>query len=220
MKFFSLRPLTTFKSLYSKKDLQTESILLPILFAREYNIGTNSKIPTYNPFAPYHAQASKKTTDILGHTGDIYRGFYAKNKILPLLNSFHLSSHIIFPINYEYRGEQKNDISFLYIYENLIHNISFEESSFISLLPQSNNSEFNWEAISVKNLDDFFALEHNYNRRILPKKIVLTNTEQYDLFGFFGLSVDLYISSKMYNELKGKITGLDIQEINFEIVFS
>lgn len=219
MDFLNLTPYNSFKCLYSKQDLQSQSTLLPILFAREYNRGYNSFIPTYNPFAPYRPQATRKLADVLSVHGDIYRGLFLRNEIIPMLKMYQLPGHTMFPITYNYRGVEKNDFTFFYIHENLLQNISFKESQFSVMTSTQFGSKPAQETILIEDIEHWHRLKRVSNTRIIPQKIILKETASFDLFGLFGLTFEIYISVKMYDKLKDKILGLDVREMDFSIEF-
>lgn len=218
MDYLKLVAYDSFKSIYSKQDLQSQSTLLPILFAREYSTGYNSLVPKYNPFAVCRPQATRKLSDILRVHGDINRGLFLKNEVVSLFKEFQLSGHSTFPVKYTYRGIEKDDFTFFYIYQSLVSDISFKDSQFV-VLSGLKESELTREKIRVDDIKHLYKLQSEIKARIIPQKIIIKNVGPYDLFGLFGLTFDIYISVNMYNKLKDKVSGLDVKESTFSIEF-
>jgi len=218
MDYLKLVAYDSFKSIYSKQDLQSHPPLLPILFAREYNTGYNSLVPKYNPFAVCRPHTSHKISDILSANGDIYRGLFLRNEVVSIFKEFQLPGHSTFPVKYTYRGIEKDDLTFFYIYQSLVSDISFKDSQFV-VLSGLKESELTREKIRVDDIEHLDKLESELKARIIPQKIILKNVGPYDLFGLFGLTFDIYISVNMYNKLKDKVSGLDVKESTFSIEF-
>lgn len=89
--------------------------------------------PEFNPLEKAIFDTRQGPFDIydLSYVLGICRGFLISSKLKTILQEFTLCNHVIFDnIKYTFKGELRNDISFIYFYQDFSDNIDYVKSSF------------------------------------------------------------------------------------------
>ncbi|MBK6901553.1 MAG: hypothetical protein IPH04_01730 [Saprospirales bacterium] len=187
-----------------------------------------NKKPDYNPLEKAVFDTRQGRFDIynISLVLKVNRGFMISDRMKNIILEFPLPNYVIFDqIKYTYKGELRDDLSFIYFYTDFSPFVDFKNSEFWLVTP-----EFKYEFLSNKDLSPFIITKNlpieslidykekaNYystekKLKIWEKRICCPEAMKYDMFpiirGPFAWGV--YVSDRLQQRLaREKMKGVN-----------
>lgn len=199
-------------------------------FTEKYELGAKAKRnlePEFNPLAKAIFDTRQGPFDIytLSPVLRITRGFLISQKLKDILLDFNLSNFVIFDnIKYTFKGEMKDNLSFIYFYNDFGNFIDFKKSEFWAVKPffervdggirEEDVVEKNIEINSIhhrKSIGEYYSKEKKL--QIIKKVICCPEAMKYDVFSILNSIIGIwgvFVSERLQKRLeKEKIKGID-----------
>ncbi len=195
--------------------------------SREYNTRPHDYniVPDFNPLEKAIFDTRQGPFDIydLDYVLNISRGFLISKKLKSILAEYRLCNHVIFDkIKYTFKGELRDDLSFIYFCHDFSDKIDYSKSSFYA---ETSSEKIIEEEVSILSSKDYDIKSHLYSTEkkllIRTRQVCCPEAMQYDIFSIMyddeiyesppGAG-SVFISERLLKRLKQeKIRGLDYE---------
>lgn len=181
----------------------------------------NLKMPDFEPAFDYFLLDKKaKLTDVISTALINARGFLISNKLKTILDKFHLTKHIYYPVKILHKKDFITNYYWLHFIEDNSNDIDFKNSSFELMHPLP---FFRTDIIKLDGKEaDIITANRlaNPDFKLFPKKIKNQRPKNIDFLVFDFLYNPFYVSADLIKALENNsITGINASTVNIPMEF-